>query len=142
MMNTTQAAFPPPPMSSRRKMSVKQVIAIQIHANQAKNRIIVQKTSRNGYSEAISIALAPRGPDALGGGITAPVDREAVDDEDVDDEEHERRKRISVHGEQQDHRVEARRGDPEELPIRASVPDRECGDQLQNAGDEQEPAPR
>jgi hypothetical protein len=35
-------------MSWRRKMSTKQVIAIQIHATQAKNRIIVQRTSRNG----------------------------------------------------------------------------------------------
>ena len=48
MMNTTQSALCPPPMSWRRKMSMKQVIAIQIHAIQAKKRIIVQRTSRNG----------------------------------------------------------------------------------------------
>ena len=65
MMNTTQAALCPPPMSSRRKMSMKQVIAIQIHANQAKNRIIVQRTSRNGKSAS---AIAAWGSSRLGRG--------------------------------------------------------------------------
>jgi hypothetical protein len=35
-------------MSSRRKTSIKTVTAIQIHATQAKNRIIVHRISRNG----------------------------------------------------------------------------------------------
>ena len=47
MMNTTQSALCQPPMSWRRKMSMKQVIAIQIQANQAKKTTIVQKTSPN-----------------------------------------------------------------------------------------------
>ena len=50
MMNTTQSALCPPPMSWRRKMSMKQVIAIQIHATQAKKSIIDQRNSRNGKS--------------------------------------------------------------------------------------------
>ena len=48
MMNTTHSALCPPPMSSRRKMSMKQVTAIQIQANQAKKTTIVQKRSKNG----------------------------------------------------------------------------------------------
>ena len=49
MTKISHAAFPPPEMSLRRKMSAKILIRSQNHAIQRKkNTIIVQRTSRNG----------------------------------------------------------------------------------------------
>ena len=46
--NTTHIALPQPPMSWRRKMSLRTMITIQIHATQAKKISIVPMSSRNG----------------------------------------------------------------------------------------------
>ena len=47
-MNTHQAAFAQPPMSRRRKTSVKITTIIQIHTTHAKKMIIDHKMSMNG----------------------------------------------------------------------------------------------
>ena len=44
----TQSAFVKPPMSWRRKTSIRTVITIQIQITQKKKMIIDQKTSMNG----------------------------------------------------------------------------------------------
>src|SRR5215203_4341520 len=73
--------------------------------------------------------------------LTAAVHEEAVDDEHIHAEDGQRREREARDREQRSDRAQAGAEDPDPAAVLASGPDRERGEELDHAEDQDDPAP-